>query len=108
MAKFVAEFSIIGRLGKVDAGEKVTRISIATEENRKVDDEWETKTYWNNVTLFGKDAERAQKAEVGSTVRVTGTFNQTEWESEDGEKRYGYDFKGSMFADYGKPARRDD
>lgn len=107
MAKLVAEFDIIGRVGKVEALDSVTKLNIATEDHRKVDDEWVTTTYWNKVTLFNHDAKRAANAKTGQIVRVKGTFNQTEYEV-DGETRYGYDFKGNMYANYGKPAKDDD
>ena len=51
----IAEFRIIGRIGKVEVKEKVTYLSVASNYNRKDGDEWKTDAHWNNVTLFDKE-----------------------------------------------------
>lgn len=83
----IAEFRIIGRIGKISEHDKVTKISVAANYNRQVDGEWMTDTHWNEVTLFGKLIERAAKAQVGDLVHVTGRMRDSSYDTADG-KRY--------------------
>ncbi len=86
----IAEFHIIGRIGKIDATKDVTHISVAANYNRRDGDEWKTDPHWNRVTLFGKLRDRLAKAEKGDLVRVTGRVRQISYETE-GSTRYGVD-----------------
>src|SRR3546814_10205269 len=54
----IAEFRIIGRIGKIEVKEKVTYLSVASNYNRKDGDDWKTDAHWNSVTLFDKLAKR--------------------------------------------------
>ena len=38
----IAEFHIIGRIGKIDAAKDVTHLSVAANYNRRDGDEWKT------------------------------------------------------------------
>ncbi|SKB26232.1 hypothetical protein [Sphingopyxis flava] len=58
----IAEFHIIGRIGKIDAARDVTHLSVATNYNRRDGNEWKSEPYWNRVTLFGKVRSRTDKA----------------------------------------------
>ena len=86
----IAEFRIIGRVGKVDAKEKVTHIDIASNYPRKDGDSWKDDTHWNRVTFFGKLNERAAKIGKGDLVHITGRVRQNSYES-NGETRYSVD-----------------
>lgn len=86
----IAEFHIIGRIGKIDAAKEVTHISVAANYNRRDGDEWKTDTHWNRVTLFGKLRDRLAKADTGDLVRVTGRIRQSSYEAE-GQTRYTVD-----------------
>lgn len=46
----IAEFHIIGRIGKIDAAKDVTHISVAANYNRRDGDKWKTDPHWNRVT----------------------------------------------------------
>ena len=72
----IAEFRILGRVGKVDAKEKVTHIDIASNYPRKDGDSWKDDTHWNRVTFFGKLTERAAKIGKGDLVHITGRVRQ--------------------------------
>ncbi len=50
----IAEFHIIGGIGKIDAAKDVTHISLAANYNRRDGTEWKSDPHWNRVTLFGK------------------------------------------------------
>lgn len=44
MPQNIAEFRIIGRIGKINAREKVKYVSVAANYNRRDGDEWKTDT----------------------------------------------------------------
>jgi single-strand DNA-binding protein len=103
----IAEFHIIGRIGKIDKSKDVSHISVAANYNRRDGDEWKTDPHWNRVTVFGKLRDRLAKAEKGDLVRITGRVRQTSYEAE-GSTRYGVDMIADGFAVIakasGKPA----
>lgn len=86
----IAEFHIIGRIGKIDQAKDVTHLSVAANYNRRDGDEWKTDTHWNRVTLFGKLRDRLAKADTGDLVRITGRVRQSSYEAE-GQTRYTVD-----------------
>ena len=78
----IAEFRIIGRVGKISEHDKVTKVNVAANYNRQENGEWVTDTHWNEVTLFGKLIERggkAQKGPVGPKLRFWSS-RRTFWE----------------------------
>lgn len=93
----IAEFHIIGRIGKIDRAKDVTHLSVAANYNRRDGDEWKTDTHWNRVTLFGKIRDRLAKADTGDLVRVTGRVRQSSYEAE-GATRYTVDLLAEGFA----------
>ena len=103
MSQNCAEFHIIGRIGRIDAKEKVTYLDVASNYNRQRDGEWEKSTKWNRVTLFSKNAERAGQATVGSLVRITGTVEQSRYDR-DGKWQYSVDLLVDSFAVLAKPS----
>jgi single-strand DNA-binding protein len=92
----IAEFHIIGRIGKIDAAKEVTHISVAANYNRREGDEWKTDTHWNRVTFFGKLRNRLAKADTGDLIRVTGRVRQSSYEAE-GQTRYTVDLLADGF-----------
>lgn len=72
MPKNVAEFHVIGNVGKITKREKVAYVSIATNNNWREDGEWRTETVWNSVVCFQNVASQLEGAAVGDLVRVTG------------------------------------
>lgn len=76
----IAEFRIIGRIGKVEVKEKVTYLSVASNYNRKDGDDWKTDPHWNSVTLFDKLAKRLT-ASKGDLVHITGRVRQNQYEA---------------------------
>lgn len=93
----IAEFRIIGRVGKVTAHEKVTKVSIAANYNRQENGEWVTDTFWNEITAFGKLSERAAKLQKGELVHVTGRVRQNSYDAAEG-KRYTVELIADGFA----------
>jgi single-strand DNA-binding protein len=85
----IAEFRIIGRIGKIEVKEKVTYVSVASNYNRKDGDDWKADTCWNSVTLFEKLAKRLN-ASKGDLVHITGRVRQNNYEA-GGTTHYGVD-----------------
>ena len=102
MPQNCAEFHIIGRVGKIDAREKVTYVDVAANYNRQVDGGWQSDTHWNRVTCFARAAEKAGKASKGDMVRITGRVRQSSYE-EGGATHYGTDL---LVDDFSVLARR--
>ena len=93
----IAEFRIIGRIGKITQHDKVTKVSVAANYNRQEDGEWMTDTHWNEVTLFGKLIERATKSQKGDLVHITGRVRQNSYDVAEG-KRYTVELIADGFA----------
>ncbi len=87
---------LIGNLGKdpevryTTSGTAVTSFSLATSERFKNrNGEWEEKTEWHNVTLWGRLAEIAgEYLAKGRTVFVEGRLQTRKWQDRDGRDRY--------------------
>ena len=89
--KHINEVRMSGNVGKIDFKETtktaVLNISMAVNQNRKVNDEWITDTDWFNVTAFGDMAERLNdRLKIGDTILVSGRLKTNTYEIE-GEKR---------------------
>lgn len=93
----IAEFHIIGRIGKIDHAKDVTHLSVAANYNRRDGDEWKSDPHWNRVTLFGKLRDRLAKAETGDLIRATGRVRQSSYEA-NGATRYTVDLLADGFA----------
>lgn len=73
-----------GRLGRdpqIYANGKICKFSIATDERHKGrEGNWETKTVWHNIVVFGTLAERASNALYkGASVTVFGSIDEEAW-----------------------------
>ena len=77
MPQNIAEFRIIGRIGKITARERVTYVSVAANYNRRDGDEWKTDTHWNSVVCFSNVAQNIEAATKGDLVHVTGRVRES-------------------------------
>ena len=77
MPQNIAEFRIIGRIGKITARERVSYVSIAANYNRRDGDEWKTDTHWNSVVCFSNVASQVEGAAKGDLVHVTGRVRES-------------------------------
>jgi single-strand DNA-binding protein len=73
----IAEFRIIGRIGKITARERVTYISVAANYNRRDGDDWKTDTHWNSVVCFSNVAQQVEAAGKGDLVHITGRVRES-------------------------------
>jgi single-strand DNA-binding protein len=87
---------LIGNLGKdpevryTTSGTAVASFSLATSERFKSKSgEWEERTEWHNVTLWGRQAEIAgEYLSKGKTVYIEGRLQTRKWQDKDGRDRY--------------------
>ncbi len=96
MARSLNKVMLIGNLG-VDPeikytpnGTAVANLRLATSENRKnKEGEWEERTEWHRVTLWGKLAEIAgEYLAKGKTVYIEGRLQTRKWTDRDGNDKY--------------------
>ena len=78
MPQNIAEFRIIGRIGKITAREKVSFVSIAANYNRRDGDDWKTETLWNSVVCFSNVSSQVEAAGKGDLVHVTGRVRESQ------------------------------
>jgi single-strand DNA-binding protein len=87
---------LIGGLGKdpevryTASGQAVVSFSLATSEKFKgKTGEWEERTEWHNITLWGKLAEIAgEYLSKGKSVYIEGRLQTRKWQDKSGNDRY--------------------
>lgn len=87
---------LIGNLGKdpevrfTSGGQAVCQFSIATSEKWKnKSNEWEERTEWHNIVVWGKQAELCKEyLAKGRTVYIEGRLQTRSWDDKEGKKRY--------------------
>ncbi|GFO53528.1 single-stranded DNA-binding protein [Geomonas sp. Red276] len=87
---------LIGNLGKdpevryTPSGTAVASFSLATSDRIKnKSGEWEEKTEWHNITLWGRTAEIAgEYLSKGKTIYIEGRLQTRKWQDRDGKDRY--------------------
>lgn len=105
---------LIGNLGKdpevryTTAGTAVASFSIATSERFKnKTGEWDERTEWHNITLWGRLAEIAgEYLAKGKTVYIEGRLQTRKWQDKDGRDRYTTEIVGEkmqMLGGKGEP-----
>ena len=110
---------LIGNLGKdpemrrMNSGDAVANLTVATSENWTKDGERKEKTEWHRVVIFGKLAEIAEKyLRKGSKVYLEGQLQTRKWQDKDGQDKYTTEvvlrgFGGTMVMLDGKRERDD-
>ncbi|HHB79479.1 MAG TPA: single-stranded DNA-binding protein [Saprospiraceae bacterium] len=85
---------LIGNLGadveltKFETGNHKARVSLATSESYKKNDEWVKETQWHRLVAWGKNAERlAASAKKGSEVAIQGKLKYRTFEDKNGQTR---------------------
>jgi single-strand DNA-binding protein len=78
MPQNIAEFRIIGRVGRITKREKVTYVNVAANYNRRDCDDWKQDTLWNSVVCFSNLANQLEAAEIGDLVHVTGRVRESQ------------------------------
>lgn len=101
----INKVTLIGNLGRdpeirhFEGGSKVTKFSVATNENyQDKAGQWQTRTEWHEVVLWGTQAERAEKTlRKGNLVYVEGKLSTRKWQDKDGNDRYTTEIVGSYY-----------
>ena len=93
---------LIGRLGadpelrSTPSGAQVCSLSIATSDTWVKDGKREEKTEWHRVSLWGKQAEIANKyLKKGRMVYIEGRLQTRSWQDAQGQKRFSTDIIGN-------------
>ena len=96
MARGLNKVMLIGNLGAdpeikySPSGTSISNIRLATSENRKNSDgEWEERTEWHRVVMYGRQAEICKDyLRKGSKIYVEGRLQTRSWDDQDGKKHY--------------------
>lgn len=84
MPQNIAEFRIIGRVGKITARDRVTFVSVAANYHRRDGDDWKTDTHWNSVVCFSNVATQVEAAGKGDLVHITGRVRENQYGGAEG------------------------
>ena len=99
--KNIAEFTLIGRIGKVEVLNTATRLSIAStyRRRRSEDGSYADDTHWNTVVVFAESTRCyiGEHVARGDLVMARGRLRQSTWEK-DGSTHYGVDLICRDFA----------
>jgi single-stranded DNA-binding protein len=98
--KNLAEFTIIGNVGRIKEFDKNTKVTVGSNYRRQnANKEWETKTRWNEVTVWRpQDIDFVKKfIKKGDLVFVKGNVGQTNW-TQNGEQKYGVSLDATEFS----------
>lgn len=88
MPQNIAEFRIIGRIGKITSRERVKYVNVAANYNRRDGDEWKTDTHWNSVVCFSNVAQQVDAAGKGDLVHITGRVRESQHGGEGNDTTY--------------------
>ncbi len=97
MARGVNKVILIGNLGadpetkSMPSGTQVANLRLATSESfkDKQTNEWQERTEWHNVAMFGRLAEIAgEYLRKGSKIYVEGRLRTRKWQDKQGNDRY--------------------
>ena len=81
-----------------DNGNSVANFSLATSESYKDKaGEWQQKTEWHNIAVWGNQADRAAKLTKGTTLYVEGKLSTRKWQDKNGNDRYTTEVVASYF-----------
>lgn len=80
------------------SGTAVGSFSLATSESYKdKGGEWQEKTDWHNIVVWGKLAELVQEhVTKGSKILVKGSIHTRKWQDKDGNDRYSTEIKADQ------------
>ena len=96
MARGLNKVMLIGNLGAdpeikySPSGTSIANLRLATNESRKNSEgEWEERTEWHRVVVFGKQAEFCKDyLRKGSKIFVEGRIQTRSWDDQGGQKHY--------------------
>ncbi len=106
----IAEFAIIGRVGKINILNGVTKVAIASQYPRKDQNgEWDNNTHWNTVTIFSESTQKwiADNLGSGDVVHTTGRMREASYQK-DGATVYTQEIIATQFNRLAAKAEKED
>jgi len=101
MARGLNKVMLIGNLGfdpevrTTQSGISVANLRLATTESVKSGDQWEDRTEWHRVVLFGRTADTAgQYLKKGSRIYIEGRIQTRKWQDQQGNDKYSTEVVG--------------
>lgn len=85
-------------------GSMVANLSVATTKSWQKDGQWESKTTWHKVTIFGNLAKVAEKIKKGDKVFIEGEISNRDYTDKDGIKRYVTEIKATTLKRINTPS----
>jgi single-strand DNA-binding protein len=88
---------LVGHIGKIEtkfspSGTTICKLSLATNDRKKVGEEWHDETTWHNLVVFGKRADWLGKnAAKGNKLFVEGKIKTGSYTNKDGVVKYTHD-----------------
>lgn len=113
-----ADVTLLGHAGRdsetkyLPSGTMIAEFSMATTESWLKDGEWQNKSTWWRVTVFGKAAERVNVLK-GDQVEVHGTMvsgedgNPRVYQRKDGTSASNFEVKAFKVINFGKSAKQE-
>ena len=104
--KNIAEFQIIGRVGRVAKLGSLTKLDVAANYGRKdKGGEWRDDPYWNSITIFDENAQAYIEKHIskGDLVFARGRLRQNRYEK-DGAAVYAVDLIANEFSRLSRPS----
>lgn len=92
--KNLAEFEIIGRVGRIMTNDNSTRVSICANYRYQDDGVWKDDPHWNEVVVFSRQLREyvSEKLSKGALVYVRGRIRQKRFnDTTTNETRYSND-----------------
>lgn len=89
--KNLAEFEIIGRVGRITAHDHATRVSICANYRYQGDGAWKDDPHWNEVVVFSRQLREyiSEKLAKGALVYARGRIRQNQFkDAATNETRY--------------------
>ena len=104
--KNIAEFQIIGRIGRIAEVGKALKVDVAANYGKK--DQagvWRDDPYWNSITIFDEQTRLyvQQRLAKGDLVFTRGRIRQTSYQK-DSKTIYGVDLIATEFTRLARPS----
>ena len=98
--KTLAEYQILGYVGQITEAGPTLKVRLAADYGRRNDKgDWDSKSFWNTVTIFNENVVKWAKENIekGDFVHARGTIRETSYDK-DGETIYGVTLAADQFS----------
>lgn len=101
--KNLAEFQLIGRVGRITPLDGGTRVTVCANYRRQEGDKWTDDPHWNEVVVFNKRLRDyiSNHVDKGALVHTRGRLRQNRYtDRETGEERFTVDMIALDFGSF--------